>query len=121
VQQHSLNQKHTFIIMKQLDDICLDRTYYYGRIIPAIEHFFLDWLSFRLGAELAYARLNTTDNFEYGAMGGLTFRIIDWGMDVDLNASYRLRPSRVVEGTMYPEWVITLSISWNGAFVSRGK
>jgi curli biogenesis system outer membrane secretion channel CsgG len=117
----TFNQKHTFIILKQLNDICFDRIYYYGRVIPAVEHFFQNWLSLRLGAELAYARLNTTDNFGYGAAGGLTFRIIDLGMDIDLNASYRLRPSRVVEGIMYPEGVVTLSISWNDAFISRGK
>jgi hypothetical protein len=117
----TFNQKQTFIIMKQLNDICFARIYYYGRIVPAIEHFFTKWFSARLGAEFAYARLNDTNNFGYAGIGGLTCRLIDFGIDIDLNASYRSRPSRIIEGFLYPEWVVTFNISFNDLFVSWRK
>jgi TolB-like protein len=117
----AFDKKRLFIILKQLNDICLDRVYYYGRINPAIEYFFLNWLSLRLGAELAYARLGDTDSFGYGMVGGVTLRAFPRKMDIDLNASYRLRPSRVLEGIMYPEWVVTVGTSWNGILRTRGR
>jgi hypothetical protein len=107
--------------VKQINDICFDRIYYYGRIIPAFEHYLADWFSFRIGAEGAFALLNDSCQFGYGIMGGLTFRIIGLGMDIDINVTYRVRPSRVVEEVMYPEIIGLINFSFNNLFISRGK
>jgi TolB-like protein len=117
----ALDRKRSFIIVKQLNDISYDRVYYYGRLIPAFEHFVADWFSYRIGAEGAFALLNKSPQFGYGIIGGLTYRIIDWGMDIDVNLSYRMRPSRTVEGFMYPDFMGTLLLSFNDLFVSRRK
>ncbi len=117
----ALNQKKTFLIVKQLDDIFLDQDSYFGQIIPAVEHFLFPWLSLRLGAELAYARLDGGNNFGYGGQGGLTFRDVGKGLDVDLNICYRMRPSRVITGLLYPEWVIAITSSWNNLYLSRRR
>jgi hypothetical protein len=117
--KYTFDGKRTFIILKQLNDICLDRPYYYGRVIPAIEHYLMDWFSLRLGGELAYAHLNASDNFGYGIVSGVSFRV--GKADLDLSFGYRLRPSRWVEDVMFPEGVVTLGISLNDLFISRGK
>ncbi len=115
----TLAGKNLFIILKQLNDICFDRPYYYGRIVPAAEYFFADWFSVRLGGEASYVHLNSSDDFGYGVMGGLTFRMDK--LDLDLNFSYRLRPSRWLENIMYPEGVFTLGFSLNDLFTARAE
>ena len=51
-----------------------------------------------------------------GGMAGVTFRIIPWGLDIDLNTSYRMRPSVAVPGYLYPDFLFLLNINWNGVF-----
>jgi TolB-like protein len=116
----ALNEKHTFIIIKQLNDISFDRTYYNGRLMPAIENFFFDWLSLRLGVEGSFVRLNSVPDYGLGVLGGVTLRIIDWGLDVDLNLTYRRRPSRIIEDTMYKNDVLfNIDFTWNNTGAAR--
>ena len=113
------NERQTFFIIKQLNDISVDRVYYFGRILPAAEHFFSDSFSLRAGIEGSFAQLNDSSLFGYGAMGGVTFRIIPWGMDIDFNISYRLRPSRMKEEFLYTDILTLLTISFNDVWISR--
>jgi len=115
----AFNKRNTFFVIKQLNDVCIDRTYYYGRLLPAIEHFPLDWFSIRAGIEGSYARLGDTDNLGLGAMGGITFRVKNWGLDIDLNFTYRRRPSRIVEGVLFNDYIILLSGTLSDLFLSR--
>jgi hypothetical protein len=115
----AFNQKRTFFLIKQLNDISFDRVYYFGRILPAVEHFFFDWFSLRAGIEGLFSQLNDSSLLGYGVMGGVTFRIIPWGLDIDFNVSYRLRPSRVIEEFLYPDLLGLISISLNDLFISR--
>jgi len=113
------NERRTFFNLKQLNDICVDRVYYYGRILPALEHFFVDWFSARLGIEGSFALLNDSPKLGYGFLAGATFRIVKWHCDIDFNLTYRKRPSRVVEELLYPDFIVLLSLSWNDVFISR--
>ena len=113
------NEKRTFFIIKQLNDVSVDRVYYFGRILPAAEHFFSDSFSLRAGIEGSFAQLNDSSQFGYGALGGVTFRIIPWGMDIDFNISYRLRPSRMVEECLYTDILTLLTVSFNDVWISR--
>ena len=113
------NEKRTFLIIKQLNDISVDRVYYFCRVLPAVEHFFSDAFSLRAGIEGSFAQMNDSSLFGYGAMGGLTFRFIPWGMDIDFNISYRLRPSRMKEEFLYKDFLILLSFSLNDLWISR--
>jgi len=113
----AFNQKNTFIILKQINDICLDRIYYYGTILPAIEHFFVDWFSLRAGIEGSYALLNDSHNLGFGILSGITFR--SGNFDIDINISYRLRPSRMVEELLYPDFNVLIILTWNDVFISR--
>jgi len=115
----ALNQKRTFIILKQLNDVAVDRVYYYGRILPAIEHYFVDWFSARAALEGSLSLLNESTRFGYAFLGGVSFRIIKRSLDIDLNFSYRVRPSRVVEGEMVTDPVVLFNMSWNDLWVSR--
>ena len=115
----AFNKRNTFLVIKQLNDVCIDRTYYYGRLLPAMEHFLFGWLSLRAGIEGSYAILGDTDNLGLGAMGGITFRIKNWGLDIDLNFTYRKRPSRVVESEMFNDYIILSSGTLSDVFISR--
>ncbi len=115
----AFNERKTFFNLKQLNDLCLDRVYYYGRILPAIEHFFTDWFASRLGIEGSLAVLNDSIMLGYGILGGITFRIVEWHCDLDMNLTYRMRPSRVAEELLYPDFICLLSVSFNDVFCSR--
>lgn len=115
----AFNQRRTFFNFKQLNDLCLDRPYYYGRVLPAVEHFFSDWFAARLGLEGSFALLNDSAQWGYGVLGGMTFRIVKWHCDLDLNLTYRRRPSRVVEELLYPDFIAAIGLSFSDLFRSR--
>jgi hypothetical protein len=55
-----------------------------------------------------------------GVIAGLTFRIASVGIDIDLNMTYRRRPSRIVEDTMYKiDLLYNLNFTWNNLSASR--
>jgi len=115
----ALNQKRTFVIVKQLNDVALDRVYYYGRVLPAIEHYFLDWLSVRAALEGSLSRLNESTRLGYAILGGVSLRSITLGMDFDLNFSHRVRPSRVAEEVMVTDPIVLINLSWNDLWITR--
>jgi len=115
----ALNEHRTFVSLKQLNDLCLDRVYYYGRLLPAIEHFFTGWFAARAGLEGSLAVLNESTRWGYGLLAGTTFRILRWHCDLDLNLTYRMRPSRVVEELLYPDFITSVSLSFSDVFLSR--
>ncbi len=115
----ALKQKKTFIVVKQINDVSLERKYYYGRLLPAVEHFPVDWLSVRAGVEGSYSVLGSSGNTGLGALGGLTFRFARIGLDIDLNFTYRKRPSRVIEDVMYEDYIILLAGTLSDKYLSR--
>jgi len=115
----SNRDKNTFFVVKQLNDVGLDRSYYYGRLLPAVEHYFVNWFSARIGPEGALVLLNESLDFGYGVLGGVTFRILKWKLDIDLNVAYRNKPSRVVEGMMRDDIFFSLIFNLNDVFLSR--
>ncbi|MDA3938228.1 MAG: hypothetical protein PF693_02820 [Spirochaetia bacterium] len=115
----AFNNRNTFFVLKQLNDISIDRIYYFGRFLPAIEHFPMDWFSLRAGIEGSFAVFNDSRNAGFGGMGGITFRIPGWGLDIDLNFTYRKRPSRVIEGIMFTDYIFLLSGTLSDVFISR--
>ena len=115
----SFNQRKTFFVIKQLNDISVDRIFYYGRLLPAVEHYFLNWLSLRIGVEGSYILLNDSHNFGFGVLVGVTFRVIKWGLDIDINTTYRRKPSRVVEGMMWNDIFLGFNFNLNDVFISR--
>ncbi len=115
----AVNGKRTHLICKQHNDIGLDRVYYYGSLVPAVEHFFADWCSARLGAELIYSRLYDTDRFGYGGTAGIT--LVLGKVDLDLSFSLRSKPSRVMAGYSFPEGIITIGVNLNGLLVSQAR
>jgi hypothetical protein len=117
----ALNRKRTFILVKQLNDIAFDRPFYHGRIVPAFEQFIADWFSLRLGLEGSLVLSSGDVALGYGVVGGLTLRIIDWGLDVNLNLVYRLRPSKIIEEVMFPDFLFTISLTFDDLFVARSQ
>jgi hypothetical protein len=115
----ALNERKTFFILKQINNICYDRIYYFGTLLPAVEHFLAKWVSLRGGLEGSASLLNDSLMFGYGLLGGVTFRGIKRGFEVDLNITYRMRPSRAVEELLYPDFLLLLNLAWNDVFVSR--
>jgi len=115
----AMNSRKTFVVIKQINDLALDRKFYNGRILPAVEHFPVNWLSVRTGIEGAYAVLGDSNSFGFGTMGGLTFRFIKIGLDIDFNFTYRKRPSRVVQNIMYEDYIFLISGTLSDKFFSR--
>ncbi len=115
----SLNDRRTFLLVKQINNVCFDRTYYYATIMPAVEHFLTDWVSFRGGIEGSFSILNDSAQIGYGILGGFTLRYPKWGLECDFNVTYRLRPSRAVEELLYKDLVILMNITLNDVFISR--
>ena len=115
----SNRDKSTFFVVKQLNDVGLDRSYYYGRLLPAVEHYFANWFSARIGPEGALVLLNESLDLGYGVLGGVTFRVLKWKLDIDLNVTYRKKPSRVVEGMMRDDVYVSLILNLNDVFFSR--
>jgi hypothetical protein len=115
----SMNEKKTFVILKELNDIKYDITAFYGRLIPAVEHWLTDWLSVRAGVEGALIMLGSDVKFGIGGTAGISLRVIDWGLDFDLNLTYRKRPSRFIDGEILDEFIPLISITKNKTFMSR--
>jgi len=117
----AFNEKHTFLILKQIDSFDYKTLVYYGTLMPAAEQFFFDWLSARAGLEGSLLASGGSTTFGLGGMCGATIRILDWGMDIDFNLTYRQRPSYLIPGRLYNDFMFLVNLSWNGMFVkSRG-
>jgi TolB-like protein len=117
----SSGNRRCFVTFKQSNDIAWDRAYYFGRIVPAAEYFPVEWFSFRAALEGDYLVLDSSNRFGFGVMGGITLRNIKRGLDFDLNASYRKKPSRSVERIVIDDIVVSLDFTWNKVFASKKK
>ncbi len=117
----SFNDNNTFLIIKQINNISYDRPYYYGTLLPAMEHFLSEKLSFRGGVEGSVSMLNVSTGCGYGLLAGITSRNSTKGFDLDLNFTFRMRPSRAVENLLYPDFLFLLNLTWNDVYISREK
>ena len=115
----AFNKKISFLVLKQINNIYYDRDYYVARLITAIEHWLIDWLSFRAGIEGTIVHMEGEQQLGIGATGGFTFRVPAWGLDIDANISIRDRPSRIVPGGALSEMIIFFSISKVKVSISR--
>ena len=115
----SLNERKSFLIIKQLNDIHLETGSFYGRLVPAFEHWPLEWLSVRVGVEGAAMKLLDKINWGLGGTGGFTIRLSRWRVDIDGNVTYRRRPSRVLDGEFLDEIVAFITVSKNRLFIER--
>ncbi len=116
----SLLGRKLFIILKNSESIALGDTMISSSLMPAAEYFLLPWLSLRCGVEGTMLVMDGLEpQFGLGGMGGLTLRLVKAGLDLDLNVSYRMRPSSAVPGYLYPDFLILLNANWNGVFKSQ--
>ncbi len=83
----AFNERKTFFIVKQLNDIYLETGSYYGRLLPAFEHWLIEWFSVRAGVEGALMKLGGDINWGLGGTGGFTFRLVKSGWDIDVNVT----------------------------------
>ena len=114
-----VNDRRTFLVMKQLNDIYFDVGNYAGSILPAVEHWLGNDFGVRIGVEGSLSVLEGETGVGAGAIGGVTIR---FGRDLwafDLNGSYRRRPSRMFPGQIVTEWLGSASLTRNRVFVSR--
>ena len=113
----AFNGKRTFFNLKETNDVQLDGSMVYARLLPAIEQFFSDGFALRAGVEGSFALFKGTANYGFGGIAGTTLRFIPAGLDFDVNVSYRFRPSRVIAGLLYPDFVLLFIITKNGIAV----
>ncbi len=113
----AFDEHRTFFNLKETNEVMLDGSLYYIRILPAVERFLSDGFALRAGAEGSFALLDGTANYGFGGIAGATLRFIPAGLDFDVNVSYRFRPSRVVAGLLYPDFVLLFIVTKNGVFM----
>jgi TolB-like protein len=113
----ALADRTFFIVLKNTDAVSLSGEFFSGSLMPAAEFFIQPWFSVRGGVEASILTMNGHINPGLGGMAGITFRVIPWGMDIDLNVSYRMRPSSAVPGFVYPDFLLLLNLNLNGVFI----
>ncbi|MFA6505675.1 MAG: hypothetical protein WCT14_06245 [Treponemataceae bacterium] len=111
----ALNEKATFLALKQANDVYFDRRLYAGRIMPCFEQWFGGFLGLRIGAEGTLFVRDGTLDLGWGGTAGFTLRFFGW--NVDGNFTFRMRPSRNLVDTIIPEAVYFFTVSRNGIFV----
>jgi TolB-like protein len=118
-----LNEKRTFLVVKNLNELTLDTGAYYFRILPAAEHFFSEASSLRAGLEGAMLVQGETGAMStgFGILGGFTWRFLKQGIDIDLNLTYRKQPSRMIENLLYPQTLVSLNVTFNDLLFRRNE
>jgi len=115
----SLNEKRTFLTLKNINNLGFDQNQYNIRLLPAAEHFFSTAFSIRGGLEGALLLNAGFPQFGYGILGGLTYRFLKSGIEIDFNLTHRQQPSRSVEGFMFPNTLFLFNVTFNNVFLSR--
>jgi len=108
----AFNEKTTIIGIKQVNDIYLDRDFYYGRLMPCVEQWFFNRFSVRAGIEGTLIVRDSGKKLGWGGTAGLSIRI--WRFDLDINYTYRERPAFSIEEIIVPESVIFMTLTANG-------
>ncbi|MBN8217204.1 MAG: hypothetical protein J0L75_11230 [Spirochaetes bacterium] len=111
----NFNERKSFLIVKQMNEFYLSSPYFSVRLLPALEHWFTDWLSLRVGVEGALFKLGST-RFGYGGVGGLSLRLFKGFLELDANYTYRYRVAHTLDNAVYPESVLFFTLSGNGIF-----
>lgn len=122
----ALNEKKTFIVIKECNEIYYTQNVYVGKLIPAVEQWLFDTgffsLSARAACEAVISTYGGTARFGIGGMAGLTprFKLFDrTTIEIDVNYTFRSRPSMLVPGMLLPEHVIFFTASVGGLFIDR--
>jgi len=106
----------TFLVSKTTVDLSFsDRFPSYIQPIIALENWFTPKLSVRAGGGYFFSPAENGINGDIGANIGSTIVMSDkW--ELDLSATYRKRPTTVVENELIPELVINLGVVWLNPF-----
>ncbi len=115
----AFNQRKSFFILKQLNDIYPDTGSYSGRLLPAFEHWLKEWFSVRAGVEAALMKQSGNINWGLGGSTGFSFRLVKSGWDFDVNVAYRRKPSRFIDGEFLNQLIPFITVSKNKSFVYR--
>jgi TolB-like protein len=113
-----LFDRRMFLVLKEITSYFTYNDYYILRIIPAVEYWFINWISLRAGWEGGYAHQNE-DKKGMGWIGGISLRSISLGIDFDINYTYRNKPLKVDSGDCKHESIINFMISKSNLFISR--
>ncbi len=110
----SFENNRSFLIVKQVNDIYVERGDYFIRILPLAEHYLSQWLSLRGGIEGSMTSMDKEIKPGFGVVAGITLRIPKYGLDFDVNLTYRQRPSRLAAEYLYDTLPLVISISKEG-------
>ena len=106
-------------MLNQVSDFYIEEGDYYLRLMPVAEHYLGRRFSLQAGLEGSLAHLMGTDQLGYGGMAGFTWLFPESGWEIDFNINYRLRPSRVLQGELYPDSLWSVGVSKEGIFMRR--
>ncbi|MEK6793752.1 MAG: CsgG/HfaB family protein [Spirochaetota bacterium] len=122
----AFNGRWTSLVFKEINEIYYSQGGFVLKFIPAAEQWLFDTgffaLSLRAGCEAVFAKMGANPQFGIGAIAGITprFKFFDrTTLDLDVNYTYRWRPSRIMPQNLLPEHVVYLMLSLSGLFVDR--
>jgi len=107
-----LNGGRLFLALKQANDIYLDRSLYYGRVMPMAEWWLASFMSIRGGVEGSIVSRDGAAGYGLGGTAGLSVRF--WKLELDANYTFRERPARTLADVIVPESVLFVTLSMNG-------
>ncbi|OGF51036.1 MAG: hypothetical protein A2231_04215 [Candidatus Firestonebacteria bacterium RIFOXYA2_FULL_40_8] len=118
----SLNEKQTFLVLKQNNYLYSDVSYYIGNLTPAAEQWFFNTFSLRAGYEFTYMDLLGVKSTGGGYTIGLTlpFEFLV-KLNLDVNYTTRQRPSRNLEGLKIDERILFITVSASDLFFGTKK
>jgi hypothetical protein len=115
----AFKDRRIYMVLKQSNDIHLDRPYYTGRIVPAVELWVSERVSLRVGLDVSLHKLKDAVDYGFGGIAGFTLRSPNRKWDLDINASYRMYPLRSLPGEVLYQPVAYISFSRNMLFKDR--
>ena len=118
----SLNDRQTFLVLKQNNYLYSDVNYYIGNLTPAAEQWFFNTFSLRAGYELTYMDLLGVKSTGSGYTIGFTLPVeFLVKLNLDINYTARQRPSRNLEGLKIDEKILFVTVSANELFFGAKK
>jgi TolB-like protein len=110
---YGFRNRRVFLVLRQRNDIDVERLFYTGRLTPALEVWIAKWFSMRGGLELSIHKTGDVFTYGIGGVGGIGFRSVRHAWDFELGGSYRIEPIQSIPGEVIYEPNFYINITKN--------
>jgi hypothetical protein len=110
---YGFRDRRMFLVLRQRNDIDVNRLFYTGRLTPGLEVWISRWFSMRGGLELSIHKTGDVFTYGIGGVGGIGFRSVRYAWDFELGGSYRVEPIQAIPGEVIYEPNFYIKITKN--------